>query len=244
MRDANPHYYAYRVTWQGGRQTGLACIASLADYASGRIRKHAPTTPAKETGSRRSDRGARSPERAGDDGLSARARARHLAQARYRARSRCRGDGRRRRHPPAVGDRRCAGDRGAHAAVRCAARALYRRRPPSRSRSGARGRGARRPGRGRARLFPLRDLPPPRDDDPRLQPRRPRSQRPHARAAAGRDRGALRSRRLVLSGAARRCARVRHVPRRALVSAAAHQRARARQGPDRAACRSRCSTAT
>ena len=48
MRDANPHCYAYRVTWQGGRQTGLACIASLADYTSGRIRRHAPTTPAKE----------------------------------------------------------------------------------------------------------------------------------------------------------------------------------------------------
>jgi len=32
MRDAKPHYYAYRATWTGGRQTGLACIASLADY--------------------------------------------------------------------------------------------------------------------------------------------------------------------------------------------------------------------
>ena len=24
MRDANPYYYAYRATWTGGRQTGLA----------------------------------------------------------------------------------------------------------------------------------------------------------------------------------------------------------------------------
>ena len=49
MRDANPYYYAYRVTWTGGRQTGLACIASLADYATNRIRKHELTTPVKET---------------------------------------------------------------------------------------------------------------------------------------------------------------------------------------------------
>ena len=49
MRDANPYYYAYRATWTGGRQTGLACIASLADYATGRIRKHELTTPVKET---------------------------------------------------------------------------------------------------------------------------------------------------------------------------------------------------
>ena len=42
-----------------------------------------------------------------------------------------------------------------------------------------------------ARLLPERDLPPPRDDDPRLQPRHPRPQRPHAGAAAGRDRRAV-----------------------------------------------------
>src|SRR3954454_16841910 len=34
VRDANPNYYAYRVTSTGGRQTGLACIASLEAYAS------------------------------------------------------------------------------------------------------------------------------------------------------------------------------------------------------------------
>ena len=32
MRDANPYYYAYRATWTGGRQTGLACVASLDAY--------------------------------------------------------------------------------------------------------------------------------------------------------------------------------------------------------------------
>ena len=49
MRDANPYYYAYRATWTGGRQTGLACVASLDAYAAGRIKKHELTTPAKET---------------------------------------------------------------------------------------------------------------------------------------------------------------------------------------------------
>ena len=48
-RDANPYYYAYRVTWTGGRQTGLACVASLADYATNRVRRHELTTPLKET---------------------------------------------------------------------------------------------------------------------------------------------------------------------------------------------------
>ena len=49
MRDARAHYYAYRTTWQGRRQTGLACVASLAGYENGRIRKHELTTPVKET---------------------------------------------------------------------------------------------------------------------------------------------------------------------------------------------------
>jgi uncharacterized protein (DUF1015 family) len=48
-RDANPYYYAYRATWTGGRQTGLACVASLEAYATGRIKKHELTTPVKET---------------------------------------------------------------------------------------------------------------------------------------------------------------------------------------------------
>ena len=49
MRDANPYYYAYRASWTGGRQTGLACVASLDAYATGRIKKHELTTPMKET---------------------------------------------------------------------------------------------------------------------------------------------------------------------------------------------------
>jgi uncharacterized protein (DUF1015 family) len=49
LRDTREHYYAYRTTWQGRRQTGLACVAALAGYENGRIRKHELTTPAKET---------------------------------------------------------------------------------------------------------------------------------------------------------------------------------------------------
>jgi uncharacterized protein (DUF1015 family) len=47
-RDDKPCYYVYRLTWRDRQQTGLAAIASLADYASNRIRKHELTTPVKE----------------------------------------------------------------------------------------------------------------------------------------------------------------------------------------------------
>ena len=48
IRDDRPCYYVYRLTWRDRVQTGLACVASLADYASNRIRKHELTTPVKE----------------------------------------------------------------------------------------------------------------------------------------------------------------------------------------------------
>ena len=48
MREPTPCYYVYRLTWRDRMQTGVACIASLADYASNRIRKHELTTPLKE----------------------------------------------------------------------------------------------------------------------------------------------------------------------------------------------------
>jgi uncharacterized protein (DUF1015 family) len=48
MRDTAPCYYVYRLTWRGRSQTGVACVASLADYATNRIRKHELTTPLKE----------------------------------------------------------------------------------------------------------------------------------------------------------------------------------------------------
>jgi uncharacterized protein (DUF1015 family) len=48
VRDDKPAYYVYRLTWRGRIQTGLAAVASLADYATNRIRKHEHTTPVKE----------------------------------------------------------------------------------------------------------------------------------------------------------------------------------------------------
>ena len=48
IRDGEPHYYVYRLTWRGHTQTGLAAVASVAEYNTNRIRKHELTTPAKE----------------------------------------------------------------------------------------------------------------------------------------------------------------------------------------------------
>ena len=48
VRDAKPFYYVYRLTWRDRTQTGLAAVASLAEYATNRIRKHEYTTPTKE----------------------------------------------------------------------------------------------------------------------------------------------------------------------------------------------------
>jgi uncharacterized protein (DUF1015 family) len=48
MREAKPCYYVYRLTDGARCQTGLAAIASLADYATNRVRKHEHTTPLKE----------------------------------------------------------------------------------------------------------------------------------------------------------------------------------------------------
>jgi uncharacterized protein (DUF1015 family) len=48
IRDVKPCYYVYRLTRRDRTQTGLAAVASLADYASNRIRKHELTTPVKE----------------------------------------------------------------------------------------------------------------------------------------------------------------------------------------------------
>ena len=48
IREAKPCLYVYRLTRQGRAQTGLAAVASLADYATNRIRRHELTTPVKE----------------------------------------------------------------------------------------------------------------------------------------------------------------------------------------------------
>jgi uncharacterized protein (DUF1015 family) len=48
MRDAMDLYYVYRLTWRDRVQTGLAAVASVADYNKNRVRKHELTTPVKE----------------------------------------------------------------------------------------------------------------------------------------------------------------------------------------------------
>ncbi|MFL4981349.1 MAG: DUF1015 domain-containing protein, partial [Xanthobacteraceae bacterium] len=48
IRDDKPCYYVYRLTWRDRQQTGLAAVASIADYEANRIRKHELTTPVKE----------------------------------------------------------------------------------------------------------------------------------------------------------------------------------------------------
>jgi uncharacterized protein (DUF1015 family) len=48
VRELKPCYYAYRLTWRGRIETGLAAVASIAAYVENRIRKHELTTPAKE----------------------------------------------------------------------------------------------------------------------------------------------------------------------------------------------------
>jgi uncharacterized protein (DUF1015 family) len=48
VRDDKPSYYVYRLTDGARRQTGLAAVASVADYLTNRVRKHEFTTPVKE----------------------------------------------------------------------------------------------------------------------------------------------------------------------------------------------------
>ncbi|MHB8915366.1 MAG: DUF1015 domain-containing protein [Thiobacillus sp.] len=48
VRDAEEHYYVYRITMGEHTQTGLVAAASVADYDTNRIRKHEFTRPDKE----------------------------------------------------------------------------------------------------------------------------------------------------------------------------------------------------
>ena len=48
MRDPEPWYYVYRITWGEHVQTGLVAGASVAEYDRNRIRKHEFTRPVKE----------------------------------------------------------------------------------------------------------------------------------------------------------------------------------------------------
>ncbi len=48
IRDAEPHFYVYRLRWRDHTQTGLVAVASVAEYDRNRIRKHEHTRPVKE----------------------------------------------------------------------------------------------------------------------------------------------------------------------------------------------------
>ena len=106
MRDSKPCYYVYRLTWRDRIQTGLAAVASLADYATNRIRKHELTTPAKEDDRVRQIEAINAQTGPVMSGYpTAPAIDAMLAQAAAgTAGSRC--HRRRRRAPPALGDRR------------------------------------------------------------------------------------------------------------------------------------------
>ena len=70
VRDDAPSYYVYRLTRLGRSQTGLAAVASLADYRD-QPHSQARADDAGEGGrSRPPDRGGQRPDRAGDDRLS------------------------------------------------------------------------------------------------------------------------------------------------------------------------------
>ena len=200
-----PHYYAYRTTWQGRRQTGLACVAALAGYENGRIRRHELTTPTKETDRVRQI-----------EALNAQTGPVMMAYP----------------HAPEI-DRllKRATERDPDVAVTAddevvhelwviadsgpideftrafdALPAVYIADGHHRSAAAERVSAARGGSSfgWLAPLFPERDLPPPRHDHPRLQPRRARPQRPHARAASRpRSRAKLHGHASTSAGAAR-----------------------------------------
>ncbi len=47
IRDEQPCFYLYRLTWQGRSQTGLIALTSVAEYDAGKIKKHEHTRPEK-----------------------------------------------------------------------------------------------------------------------------------------------------------------------------------------------------
>ena len=182
IRDAKPCYYVYRPHLARPRQTGLAAVASLADYATNRIRRHEHTTPVKEDDRVRQIEAVNAqtgpvmigyPTAPQIDAMLARATTAAPARRRH-----CR----RWRAPPAVGGRRRRHRRGADPRLRCPAGALHRRRPSPLGRGRAR---REIPRRRRAGLFPRRDVSAERDDDPRLQPRAARFERAQPRSAFG-----------------------------------------------------------
>ena len=184
IRDAKPCYYVYRLTWRGRTQTGLAAVASVADYATNRIRKHELTHAGQGGRPRPPDRGGQRADRPGDDRLSGRAGdRRHAARAASAARPTVdvtADDGV--RHQMWVIERRGDASRRSRApSTRCrrstSPTATTARPPPRASRRRAAA------SRGVARSFPRGDLSASRDDHPRLQPRGPRPQRPQRRSS-------------------------------------------------------------
>lgn len=47
IRDSQPCFYIYRLTWKGKSQTGLVCLCSVEEFQKGLIRKHELTRPDK-----------------------------------------------------------------------------------------------------------------------------------------------------------------------------------------------------
>ena len=47
IRDEQPCFYLYRLTWQGHSQTGLITLTSVEEYDTGKIKKHEHTRPQK-----------------------------------------------------------------------------------------------------------------------------------------------------------------------------------------------------
>lgn len=47
IRDSQPCFYIYRLTWKGKSQTGLVCLCSVEEYNKGLIKKHEHTRPDK-----------------------------------------------------------------------------------------------------------------------------------------------------------------------------------------------------
>ena len=185
IRDAKPAYYVYRLTWNGRVQTGLAAVASLADYATNRVRKHELTTPVKEDDRVRQIEAVNAqtgpvmmgyPPAPAIDAMLAKASA-GAPDVDVTA-----DDGV--RHQMWV-----VADEATIAALTRAFDALpaiYIADGHHRSAAAARVAQARNGAR-LAQRFPVGDLSASPDDDPRLQPRHPRPQRPQRRIRCSRE---------------------------------------------------------
>ena len=241
IRDAKPCYYVYRLTWRGRTQTGLACAASLADYATNRIRKHELTTPLKEDDRVRQIEAVNAqtgpvmigyPNAPEIDALLAQAAA-GKPDVDVTA-----DDGVRHQMWVVADDATI----GKLSRAFDALPAIYIADGHHRSAAAARVAAARK-GDGSHQIFPVGDLPRTRDDHPRLQSRGERSERPHARAVCHGTWQELHGDAVIRAGAPGFRARVRHVSRRPLVQArpSAPNWCRAIRS---AGCRSPCSPAT